>query len=100
MILKKISYSRVFSLPGYENEKIGVEIELESGDNLDQVFESAKAIVFAQSPEATKSKKNEERLKLIETLERIVNNPEDYTETECAEAISRLRELKNKDLPF
>lgn len=45
----KIFYQRCFNLGNYENEVIGVEVELEEGEKVKDVFENAKKCVEKMS---------------------------------------------------
>jgi hypothetical protein len=45
MKVKTISYAKVFPIAPYENQKIGVEIELDETDGFDETFEYAKELV-------------------------------------------------------
>jgi hypothetical protein len=42
MKVKTILYQKVFSLPNFQNEKIGIEIELEDNEKASDVIEKAK----------------------------------------------------------
>ena len=45
MKTKIVSYSKVFSLGNYENEKIGVEIEIQDGDDVQKAIQEARNFV-------------------------------------------------------
>jgi hypothetical protein len=45
MTIKTISYAKVFPLAPYCNERIGVEVEINEGEDPAQAFEEAKAFV-------------------------------------------------------
>ena len=45
----KITYQRCFNLGNYENEVIGVEVEIEEGERFKDVFENAKKCVEKMS---------------------------------------------------
>ena len=49
MKVKTISYAKVFPIAPYENQKIGVEIELDETDGFDETFEYAKELVHKWS---------------------------------------------------
>lgn len=52
MKVKTITYSRVFPLASYVNEKVGIEVELDDNDGFDETFEYAKGLVngWGQKP--------------------------------------------------
>lgn len=69
---KTVSYSKVFSLGNYENEKIGVEIEMQPGDDPQTAIQQARNFVeFNHRVNGLISRKDE--------AERIINNPGDFT---------------------
>ena len=45
MKVKTISYAKVFPIAPYENQKIGVEMELDETDDWQEVFDLAKKMV-------------------------------------------------------
>jgi hypothetical protein len=45
MKVKTISYSKIFPLASYLNEKISIEVELDEKDDFDETFEYAKELV-------------------------------------------------------
>ena len=94
----KIYYSRVFSLPSYENVKVGVEIELESGDTEEQAIEKGKLIVEKESPDFIEKQKGKERQEKLDTCSNILANLQDYTEVQIIEAAKFIKE--HKELPF
>ena len=49
MKAKKITYEKLYNRDNYENERFGVEIELEDGDKTADAFTAAKKIVKAQA---------------------------------------------------
>ncbi len=48
MKTKSVHYSKVFNLGDYQNEKIGVDIEIEEGDQVQNVIDKAKDFVENQ----------------------------------------------------
>lgn len=46
MRIKTMSYKRIFPIASFCNETIGIEVELEEGENEDEVFEQIKAKVM------------------------------------------------------
>lgn len=78
----KVFYQRCFNLGDYENEVIGVEVEIQEGEKFQDVFESAKKCV--------------ERMAKDKGYKEIT--PIQY---ECAKTtIRQYEEQENKDLPF
>lgn len=98
MKVKSVEYSRVFSLPNYENKKVGVVVELEEND-VDQTLQWAIDFVEGQNPKEQKRKEDKEKSKKIAEFERMVSMPEDYTEEQVIEAIKFIRNERYKDLP-
>lgn len=45
MTIKTITYTKVFPLAAYVNEKIGVEVEVNEGENPTELFSQAKSLV-------------------------------------------------------
>lgn len=45
MKIDRISYKKIFPMGSFQNETIGIEVQLEEGDNHDEVFEQAKDMV-------------------------------------------------------
>lgn len=45
MIIKTISYTKVFPLAAYVNEKIGVEVEVDESESYEKQFQEIKALV-------------------------------------------------------
>ena len=45
MKVKTVTYSKVFSLGNYENEKIGTEIEIQEGDDVQKAIQKAREFV-------------------------------------------------------
>lgn len=83
-----INYSKVFSLGNYENEKIGVEIEIQEGDDIQKVIQTAREFVeFNHKLNGLNTE--------LEQLERIINNPDDFTGSQVKRAIQRKEELMN-----
>lgn len=84
-----VSYHKVFSLGNYENEKIGVEIEIQDGDDVQKAIQQARQFVeFNHKLNGINSE--------MEQCERIVNNPEDFTGRQVFHAKQRIRELNDQ----
>lgn len=97
MKAKQIYYKKLFSLGGYENEEIGVTIEIEEGETAAEVIKTAREYV----KELVDKESEEKRVK----AEHITNHPDRYSHTEYAEAQEYLDRVEfNKstedDLPF
>lgn len=82
MRITSINYSRVFSLGNYENEKIGVEVELSSQDDPQKSLDEAKKFVDLSSKNF-KSK--------LDSAKMILRNPDDYLVKEVRDAKEFLR---------
>lgn len=89
---KTVTYHKVFSLGNYENEKIGVEIELQPGDDPQIAIQQARNFVeFNHKVNGLISKKSE--------AEHVINNPDNFTGrqvTQAREIIDRINEEISK----
>lgn len=88
MNVTKISYSKVFALPNFQNEKIGAEIELNEGENPQLALDEARKFV-----EFSSSRFQNE----LDDARRIISNPEDYTGRQLINAkaiVQRFEESK------
>jgi hypothetical protein len=54
MKIDKIFYQRIFPLAPYVNERVGVEVQIEEGDDPEAVLAEAKSFVLKFSPEPEK----------------------------------------------
>lgn len=89
MQTKIISYSKVFSLGNYENEKIGVEIELQDGDDVQKAIQEARNFVeFNHKVNGLVTEMNQ--------CERVVNNPDDFTGAQVKRAKERIQEIQEQ----
>lgn len=86
MKTKQVSYSKVFSLGNYENEKIGVEIEIQEGDDVQKAIQEARNFVEFNH------KVNGLATELAQ-CERVVSNPEDFTGRQVQRAKERISEI-------
>ena len=86
----KIYYQKCFNLGNYENEVIGIELEIEQGEKASGVLEKAR--YFANSKTTTG------QFSIYEKYKKISENPDDYTGREVKEANSWLKQ--EEDLPF
>ncbi|HEY3406453.1 MAG TPA: hypothetical protein VGK59_23860 [Ohtaekwangia sp.] len=84
----QIHYSKVFSLGNYENEKIGVEIEIQEGDDVQKAIQQARQFVEFNH------KLNGLNLE-FEQCERVVNNPDDFTGQQVKRAKERMEQIHN-----
>ena len=85
----KVKYEKTFNLGNYQNEVIGVEIELADGETAKDAIEKAKKYVNTIQ-EITSDK---------EKWQKIVDNPDGYLYSEVKEAQQRLA-TPILDLPF
>lgn len=94
----KIYYKRLFSLGNYQNEEIGIEIEIEDGEKAIDVLQKAKQFVTGLDP------KNENERKYNDAVE-ILRNKEDYSYKKVinAQEVVRIYDANKdsiEDLPF
>ena len=82
MRITSINYSRVFSLGNYENEKIGVEIELSSHDDPKKSLDEARKFVDLSSKNFAAK---------MESAKMVLRNPDDYLVKEVRDAKEFLR---------
>lgn len=92
----KVIYEKTFNLGNYQNEVIGIEIELAEGEKASEAMDMAKRFVEA--------KHTAERDKELENARRIADNPSDYTYRAVMEANQTIARLADSDtdddLPF
>lgn len=90
----KIYYQKCFNLGNYQNEVVGIELEVGDGEKAVDVLEKAKQFVESKDLIATSIQEYENSL-------RIVHDPENYTGRQVREANEFLLKYKDKDdLPF
>lgn len=65
--VKVVSYSKVFALSGYQNEKIGCEIDVDSSQSPEEALEFARMFVEKQSTD---------HLAIKERFQRQIDNPD------------------------
>ena len=88
----RIYYEKCFNLGNYQNEKIGVEVELAENETAQQALDTAKRFVEKNKPG---SGADFERAKLI------LENKELYTYKQVTEAQALIdNQPKEDDLPF
>lgn len=91
MKTKTISYSKVFPLGGYSNEKIGVEIEIEAGDDVQKAIQEARQFVeFNHQVNGLITE--------MEQCERVMQNPDDFTGSQVKRAAERMEIIRNQML--
>jgi hypothetical protein len=79
MHIDKVSYHKTFNLGNYSNEKIGLDIILEPGENPLDAFAEAKKQV-------EKSHQFFQDLPRYEQAQKVVDSPDDYTGREMKTA--------------
>lgn len=62
----KIFYKKLFGLGNFENEQIGIELEIEEGETATQVLDAAKQFVNGLSPNDKKKKEYDSAVKVLE----------------------------------
>lgn len=88
MNVKTVTYSKVFPLGGYSNEKIGVEIEVGETDDVQKVMQQARQ--FVEYNHKLNGFHNE-----LSEMEHIISNPDDFTGTQLKRARQRMEEISN-----
>lgn len=86
MKVSNISYSKVFSLGNYENEKLGVEIELNDGDDVQKAIQEARAFVEFNH-------KLNGLHKELDQHEYILSHPDDFTGNQVRTARERIDKI-------
>ncbi|WP_347144194.1 hypothetical protein [Parabacteroides distasonis] len=90
----KIYYQKCFNLGNYQNEVVVIELEIEEGKKVADVFEKAKG--FVESRDLISASIQE-----YENCLRIASDPDNYTGRQVREANEFLAKYKDKDdLPF
>jgi hypothetical protein len=87
MKTSKVIYQKVFSLGNYENEKIGVEIEVEASDDVNSVLQKARSFVEFNH-------KVNGFVREIDECEHIILNPDDFTGSQVRRARERKEQLE------
>lgn len=87
MKTKNVIYQKVFSLGNFENEKIGIEIEVEENENpIDALFEAKKYV--------EKSHLFNKRYYEYERAKNIVNDDDNYTGKQRKQAEDFIQEFE------
>jgi len=92
----KIYYKKLFNLGNFQNEEVGIEIEIEEGEKAADVLKKAKQFVNDVDP------KNEKEREYIDACEILKNkNAWNYQKViEAEEIVKRYDEEKEDELPF
>lgn len=91
-----IVYHKVFSLPNFQNEKIGIEIELSEEDDATSVLNKARE--WCENMHSEKRKITDAEYNNAKV---IVNNPDDYTGKQVKDAKALIEKYnKAQELPF
>lgn len=89
MKVKTVSYSKVFSLGNYENEKLGVEIEISDGDDVQSAMQKARNFVeFNHQVNGLVTEQQQ--------CEHIMNNADDFTGNQVKKAKERVTEINDQ----
>lgn len=91
MKAKKIYYEKCFNLGNYQNEKVGIEIELEEGEKVQDVLKAAKQFVETNNPKASEQ---------VENAQRVVQRPSGYNYDVVIAAQKVLDNQTKEELPF
>lgn len=90
----KIYYQKCFNLGNYQNEVIGIELEVEAGEKSSDVMRMARHFVNSESVSRA-------TIETYERMKRIVGNPDDYTRKQVKEACEFLEKNTGEvELPF
>ena len=93
MRVQSVKYEKLISLGNYENQKIGVVVELEPDESPAEALRRARAFV-----EASVQPKPSERE--IRVAQHKVDNADDYPPREVREAQELLKSLESEEVPF
>lgn len=96
----KIYYKRLFSMTGYNNKEVGIEIELEEDETVEDALDQAKEFVESQDPNQDDKKAKEVYLEALKKQRLILSNMPNYTEEEVLLAAKFVRDHEYKELPF
>lgn len=94
----KIYYKRLFSLGNYQNEEIGIEIEIEEGEKAKDVLQKAKLFVSGLDPKNENERKYNEAIDILKYKENYA-----YKKVIESEEIVRIYEANKEskdELPF
>lgn len=92
MKVKTVTYSKVFSLGNFQNEKIGTEIEITEGDNVQTVIQKAREFVEYNH-------KLNGVITELNQAQHVVDNADNFTGAQvkkAQETINRINEMLEK----
>jgi hypothetical protein len=89
MKITTIIYNKVFSLGNYENEKLGIEIELQEGEDAQAAMDKAKQ--FVEFNHELNSIHDH-----IQRCEDVLLNADNYTGSQIKQAAAKKEELQHK----
>jgi len=89
MTVKTITYHKVFSLGNYENEKIGVEIELQPGDDVQKALNDARA--FVEYNHQLSGFQTD-----LEKCDYVINNPDEFTGNQVRQAKEKKERIRQQ----
>ena len=92
----KIYYEKLFNLGNYQNEKIGIEIEIEKGEKAKDVLEKAKQFVNDLNPNELEFKEYSKSIDIISN-----KKMHSWAEVERAqEIVDNYKPNEEDNLPF
>lgn len=87
MRVKTVTYSKVFSLGNYENEKLGVEFDIAEGDDVQSAMQKAREFVeFNHKLNGFVSEQAQ--------CEHVITNPDEFTGNQVRRAKERLSQIE------
>lgn len=90
----KVIYEKLFNLGNYTHEKIGIEVEIESGEKAEDVLKKAKMFVIKNSV-------GHEFIQEYKNNQKIVSTPDEYTGKEVKKAKDFLAKYDPEiEIPF
>jgi hypothetical protein len=91
----KIYYQKCFNLGNYQNEVIGIELEIEKGERAFDVLSRARNFIAFQNSSEFKEAE-------LSRAKSIINCPDEYTgrQIKTAEKVIKDYEQSTTDLPF
>ena len=93
MRVQSVKYEKLISLGNYENQKIGVVVELEPDESPAEALRRAQAFVEA----SVQPKPSDREVRLSRQK---VDNPDDYSPREVREAQEILKRAEQDEVPF
>lgn len=94
----KIFYKRLFNLGNYQNEEIGIEVEIEDGEKAIDVFQKAKQFISGLDPK----NENERKYNIAQSIVKFKENHSYKDVIDAEKTIEEYESGKNliDDLPF